>query len=141
MGGFNSIIFLLILFGLMMEYSSSSVSGCFTTPKTHVRVKNKLGAGKKLHLECESKEDDLGEKALNYNQVFSWTFCGSVWTSTLFFCDFWYERNGTYVATHADVYFQQRDNCLDCSVLVGVKGVYVVDIKNPSDWKMVATWP
>ncbi|XP_042476275.1 S-protein homolog 29-like [Macadamia integrifolia] len=141
MGGFTSVIPVLIILAMMMEYSSSSVSGCFTTTHKHVRVKNMLAPGKRLHLQCQSKNDDFGEKALYYNQEFTWDFCDTIFTDTLYYCDFWYNRNGVFVATHADVYFAARDTCRDCMAIVKFDGVHVVDKLKPSDDKVVAHWP
>ncbi|XP_042497625.1 S-protein homolog 5-like [Macadamia integrifolia] len=141
MGGSRSIIPVLIIVGVMMEYSSPWVCGCFTTPRIHVRVQNKLGEGKKLYLHCASADDDLGKQSLDFNQEFTWTFCQNIWTSSLFYCDFSYVRDGKNVSTHGDVYFAERDYCTDCTSLVGSQEVYVVDTKNPSDSKLVAKWP
>ncbi|XP_042497623.1 S-protein homolog 29-like [Macadamia integrifolia] len=120
-----------------MEYSSSSVSGCFLSAHKHVRVKNSLGAGNILHLRCRSKDDNFREKTLNYNQEFTWDFCDSVFTAnTLYYCDFQYERK----ATHADVYYAARDSCRDCMALVKPDGVHVVDKYNTKDDKLVSRW-
>ncbi|XP_042497624.1 S-protein homolog 29-like [Macadamia integrifolia] len=139
MGGVPRSIPVLIILTVMMKYSSSLVSGM--KGSVLVTVHNNLGPGKKLHLQCESKDDDLGEKALDYNQEYSWRFADNLWWSTLFYCDLWYERNGAYVATHADVYVAKRDEfCTGCVAAVGLDGIHVVD-RNNRDSKLVATWP
>ncbi|XP_042497626.1 S-protein homolog 27-like [Macadamia integrifolia] len=142
MGGFRSIIPVLIIVAVMMEYSPPWVCGCsFLTPRIHVRVQNKLGEGKRLYLHCASRDDDLGKHSLDFNQVFTWTFCRNFSMSTIFYCDFSYARDGINVSTHGAVYYGERDECTDCTDLVQPQGVYVADTKNPSHSALVAIWP
>ncbi|XP_043687745.1 uncharacterized protein LOC122638959 [Telopea speciosissima] len=128
MGGFSVvgiIPILIVIVGVMMEYSSPLVYG--KKGNVTMRVLNTIGPGTKLHLQCESKDQDLGEKALDYKQEYSWVFADNL-GATFYNCDFWYDRNGVYIASHVEVYNPKRDTlCEDCLVDVARDGVYLVN--------------
>ncbi|KAL3620020.1 hypothetical protein CASFOL_034932 [Castilleja foliolosa] len=43
-----------------------------------------------LIAECKSKNDDIGKHELSPGQSFSWRFRTNIWSSTLFYCYFWW---------------------------------------------------
>ncbi|CAI0418538.1 unnamed protein product [Linum tenue] len=81
---------------------------------TRVTVINMLTAKSDLTIHCKSKDDDLGEHVLPYQQSFAWNFRPNFWQTTLFFCSFAWQGSGD---SHSfDIYVQRRDQsrCVDC---------------------------
>ena len=75
--------------------------------KTHVRVTNGLDGKLDLTLHCKSKEDDLGEKLLRYEQTFEFSFNPrpSWLANTLFYCSFRWQGACRWF----DIYRNDRD--------------------------------
>ena len=90
--------------------------------RAHVKVRNGLDGNLDLTLHCKSKDDDLGEKLLRYEQTFEFSF--RPWTrllaTTLFYCSFRWQG-----ACHwFDIYRKDRDKniCKDCDWTVTQAG-------------------
>ncbi|ESW11846.1 hypothetical protein PHAVU_008G063400 [Phaseolus vulgaris] len=73
---------------------------------THVFITNHLEGREDLNLHCKSKDDDLGQHVLHYNQYFKITFGPNYFLQTLFFCSFQW-GNGPFL--YYNVYDQSKD--------------------------------
>ncbi|WOH16202.1 hypothetical protein DCAR_0935751 [Daucus carota subsp. sativus] len=70
---------------------------CFS--KCHVEITSRLpGNTPPVRLHCKSKNDDLGYRNLNVNQMFTFSFNMNFWHTTLFICDFWW--TGKHLVSH-----------------------------------------
>ncbi|WOG94708.1 hypothetical protein DCAR_0314005 [Daucus carota subsp. sativus] len=58
--------------------------------KIIMNITDRLPSNKpSLLLHCKSKDNDLGFHTLDLNQVYGWSFNMNIWSSTLFWCNFW----------------------------------------------------
>ncbi|KOM37164.1 hypothetical protein LR48_Vigan03g054500 [Vigna angularis] len=71
-----------------------------------VSIRNTMKGKETLNLHCKSKDDDLGQHVLQFNQTFQWKFNPSVFADTLFFCSFQW---GNSALVRYDVYVEDRD--------------------------------
>jgi len=82
-------------------------------PKTSVKITNTLEGKENLNIHCKSKDDDLGQRLLHFNQSFDWSFGAQFWYKTLYFCSCQW---GKGPLLYFDAYVQTRDfdKCSDC---------------------------
>ncbi|OVA07074.1 Plant self-incompatibility S1 [Macleaya cordata] len=112
-------ISLLLLFLVLALSSSSWCPSAYGTveinyyqhsQKITVWVYNELDPNTTLTIHCKSKDDDLGEHTLSYNQEFHWKFRINFFWTTLFWCNmWWHDSNGRLVQASHDAYFVRRD--------------------------------
>ncbi|OVA13123.1 Plant self-incompatibility S1 [Macleaya cordata] len=106
----------------------SSVSGFKFNPKTHVYVTNSLPKDTNMVIHCKSKDDDLGEHSIPYNQTYTWSFHLNYSRSTLFWCriGYWDAKAGRVVQGSFKMYEFVRDfGCtLHCFRFVQTDGIY-----------------
>ncbi|GAV70307.1 Self-incomp_S1 domain-containing protein, partial [Cephalotus follicularis] len=104
---FNN-FFLIVMFVLFVTisnaYENSQNINPFI-PKTHVQIKNMIAPNVYLTVHCKSKDDDLGQQVLKYNENFDFYFKVNVWATTLFFCRFQWESTSHWF----DIYKYSRD--------------------------------
>ncbi|KAK9282010.1 hypothetical protein L1049_004921 [Liquidambar formosana] len=101
MGGFQKqmanlhrLMLILVVFSLAQL---ALVSGVLFR-KVRVYVINNLESGKKLHMHCQSGDDDLGKHVIGHKDYFKWSFYNNIWDTTLFWCDFeWQHSSGATV--------------------------------------------
>ena len=79
--------------------------GVFIEKKVDLRITNDLGNGLDLNLHCKSQDDDLGVHVLASHQFFEFSFRPNFWSSTLYFCRFWWRGESHWF----DIYVQNRD--------------------------------
>ncbi|KAF6176262.1 hypothetical protein GIB67_023553 [Kingdonia uniflora] len=73
--------------------------------KHHIHVVNDLWPGTPLIVHCKSKDDDLGEHSLDYQEAFSWHFRENFLGTTLFWCFMkWKDGNGNWAYENHDVF-------------------------------------
>ncbi|OVA18540.1 Plant self-incompatibility S1 [Macleaya cordata] len=111
--------------------------------KITVWVYNELDPNTTLTIHCKSKDDDLGEHTLSYNQEFHWKFRNNFYWTTLFWCNmWWHDSNGRLVQTSHDAYYARRDyarNCrADCFWSIRKDGWYYG--YNLTSGKLMFTW-
>ncbi|KAL8052045.1 hypothetical protein ABFX02_06G187700 [Erythranthe guttata] len=101
---------------------SPTTTGCFITRKYTIHMVNKLPSPQ-LKLHCASKDNDLGYQTTSQNYDFSWTFCESFWSNTLFFCSLaWKNNHVTF-----DVFTSKKNAlCFDgtCYYEIWEDGIY-----------------
>ncbi|KAK8526976.1 hypothetical protein V6N13_084848 [Hibiscus sabdariffa] len=97
----------LVLLLFLSLYFVVSVSGAYHT-MTHVKITNKIQAGKDLIVHCKSKDDDLGVRVVPYGSNFEFKFHPSFFGVTLFFCGMQWDGSGAVF--RFDIYDQKRDN-------------------------------
>ncbi|OVA02160.1 Plant self-incompatibility S1 [Macleaya cordata] len=96
----------LIIFAVLVPECSSRPYG----RNIHVSVVNEISEQTELTIHCKSKDDDLGEHTLSYNQDFHWNFRQNIWRTTLFWCSMWWtDSNGHLVQGSYDIYEASRD--------------------------------
>ncbi|KAF9591267.1 hypothetical protein IFM89_003218 [Coptis chinensis] len=78
---------------------------------THVFLRNEIGSGVVLNYHCQSKDDDLGNRTLAYDEEWEWEFKTSIWFNTLFWCrmDWWDDINKVQIRGAFDIYYGLRD--------------------------------
>ncbi|POO03362.1 Self-incompatibility protein [Trema orientale] len=77
----------------------------FGAPKTTVSILNALPEDLDLTVHCKSGDDDLGEKILQFNGTYEWSFHVNFGVTTLFFCSFsWRNAAGSF-----EIYKAKRD--------------------------------
>ncbi|KAK6936533.1 Plant self-incompatibility S1 [Dillenia turbinata] len=75
--------------------------------KTRVEIHNTIGPGVDLTVHCKSKDDDIGEQLLHFNDSFGFNFRPRFFFGgTLFFCSFKWGSEFKYF----DVYDEDRDS-------------------------------
>ncbi|PON66082.1 Self-incompatibility protein [Trema orientale] len=119
-------LILLLLLLLLVYFASTplSVSG----KMTHVRITNELRPDLNLTAHCKSKDDDLGEQEIPYEEYFEFQFKPNFWGTTLFFCDMEWK----YSAPHyINIYKQKRDKkrCSICLWKIKVDGACMFNYK------------
>ncbi|KAL5713081.1 hypothetical protein ACHQM5_015191 [Ranunculus cassubicifolius] len=77
--------------------------------KVRTYISNSLGPNNTLTIHCKSKDDDLGEHNLAFNENFTWHFRWDVWERTLFWCNMWWYDHHNLVAGSFEVYQARRD--------------------------------
>ncbi|PRQ19280.1 putative plant self-incompatibility S1 [Rosa chinensis] len=86
----------------------------FRCPKhTTVRVTNRLESNEVLTVHCKSKDDDIGEQKLVFDNDFQFKFktdFGIVDSRTLFFCSFQWGNE----FKRFDIFIANRDHCTEC---------------------------
>ena len=112
--------------------------------KVHVYVKNELEAGKTLRIRCKSKNDNLGEHSISFNEIYEWSFRNNLWDSTLFWCHMeWEESSGQKISGSFEIYNGGRDKqrCRRrCEWLVEKRGLYSYN-RNTGSWESLFDWP
>ncbi|KAF9626263.1 hypothetical protein IFM89_031655 [Coptis chinensis] len=105
---FNNLKFLIIM--LVAFWGCSIVSG-LPFKKTHVYLKNEIGSGVLLNYHCQSKDDDLGNRTLAYEQAWGWGFHTAFLANTRFWCsmDWWDDKNKVQIRGSLDIYNEKRD--------------------------------
>lgn len=99
------ISFLLVLAAYLSVCSASIFSA-----SVRVNITNEIGGGHTLTLHCKSGDDDLGVHHLTPHHTFSFHFHDSVFSNTLFFCDFSWPG-----ASHRfDIFYSMSDPCTKC---------------------------
>ena len=90
--------------------------------KTHVKLQNGLEGNLDLKLHCKSKEDDLGEQHLRYEQTYEFSFKPHWFKQTQYYCSFRWQGACYWF----DVYIKDRDKnfCEDCGWVVTQAGPY-----------------
>ncbi|KAJ9558711.1 hypothetical protein OSB04_013325 [Centaurea solstitialis] len=65
--------------------------GCILSTGYAINVVNQIdGPDDKIRVRCKSKDDDIGDKTIGFQQSVDWHFCENVFgPSTLFFCHFY----------------------------------------------------
>ena len=78
-----------LFFVFLTLYVSSTTFACIIwTPGFIVQIQN-LIPNSTIQVHCKSKDDDIGDKWLKYNEEFHFKFCENELQGTLFFCH-WY---------------------------------------------------
>lgn len=64
------------------------VQTSFAAPFQHwtVQISNDMQSKQTLFLHCKSKDNDLGQQNLGFEQTFSWKFRENLWQTTLYWC-------------------------------------------------------
>ncbi|XAR48894.1 hypothetical protein NMG60_11031874, partial [Bertholletia excelsa] len=76
----------ILTFQLLFTSLSQQDDSNFFLERADVHVINRLPSQLKIH--CRSKDNDLGERALNKDQEFSWKFKTNIFGTTLYWCNF-----------------------------------------------------
>ncbi|KAG2671053.1 hypothetical protein I3760_14G114700 [Carya illinoinensis] len=85
--------------------------------RVHVRISNELDLGIDLQLHCKSRDDDLGEHLLHYNDsYYEFSFRPTYFGSTLFYCSFSWNTDGCAKKYWFDIYDYHREetSCTEC---------------------------
>lgn len=77
----------LIIFMFLAIYVFSTLHACVIEPEYRVQIQN-LIPDSNILVHCKSKNDDLGDHQLSYNDDFHWKFCEATFHNTLYFCHF-----------------------------------------------------
>ncbi|OVA18543.1 Plant self-incompatibility S1 [Macleaya cordata] len=78
--------------------------------RIQVWVYNELDTNTPLTIHCKSKDDDLGEHTLSFDQNWNWDFSINIWKTTLFWCNmWWHDSNGQLIQASHDAYSAKRD--------------------------------
>ncbi|WOH13998.1 hypothetical protein DCAR_0933513 [Daucus carota subsp. sativus] len=103
--------------------------------KFHINITNRL-PNPPLILHCKSKDDDLGYHNLTINQLYTWSFRDNFWDTTLFWCNFWYNRK------HAgfDVYNRHIRCDNTCYYEARIDGFYLSKTQEPGSWQKISPW-
>ncbi|PIA28339.1 hypothetical protein AQUCO_07100006v1 [Aquilegia coerulea] len=88
-------------------WSCSSVSGVYDK----VYIENRLGPNNTLTVHCKSKDNDLGEHNVDFNQSYDWGFNET--PRTLFWCHIWWYDHHHLVWVNKDM-FNLRMRFLGC---------------------------
>ncbi|PIA60767.1 hypothetical protein AQUCO_00300348v1 [Aquilegia coerulea] len=111
----NKISFVLIL----MVVSLWSCSSLEFMNKQHIYIENGLGPSNVLTVHCKSKDIDLGERNVNYQQSYEWSFMEHFFYSTVFWCRIWWYDHHRLVWVHNDMWDsanrEQFEGCIDDS--------------------------
>ncbi|WCJ25998.1 Plant self-incompatibility protein S1 family [Euphorbia peplus] len=107
---------LLLLITIFLLSSTPEIRGgpqhtekySFLPEKTNVTIYNNIGPGESVTIHCRSKDDDLKEHVLYYNQGFRWRFRNHFLDKTLYFCGF----TTRYGSGRYDIYESSRDYSL-----------------------------
>ncbi|KAE9600923.1 putative plant self-incompatibility S1 [Lupinus albus] len=77
-----------ILFFSLLLLSPLMVVSHFWTIFTyrHVYIRNDLGNGTLLTIQCKGQHKDLGVQKLNYKEEFKFQLRPNIWVPTLYFC-------------------------------------------------------
>ncbi|KAK9149163.1 hypothetical protein Scep_007920 [Stephania cephalantha] len=97
--------------------------------RRHVHVRNDISPTAKLNLHCKSKDDDLGQHVVTYQQEFTWSFRGNIFARTLFWCNMnWTNRAGHLFQQSFTTYESKVTPCgKDCVWSARTDGVYFLD--------------
>ncbi|GER25021.1 plant self-incompatibility protein S1 family [Striga asiatica] len=112
-------------------------------PGYQVRITNLINHPS-LSFRCQSKDNDLGYKTLNFRQYYHWEFQVNFWGSTLFFCHFyWNGKQQVFDAFNAsrrtcDTYVDGPYNM--CNWIVKGDGFYTVGKKNWEEKDLVKVY-
>ncbi|XP_042958192.1 S-protein homolog 3-like [Carya illinoinensis] len=85
--------------------------------RVHLRISNELDVGIDLQLHCKSRDNDLGEHLLHYNNsYYEFSFRPRYFGSTLFYCSFRWNTDGCSKLYWFDIYDYNRDGnrCSEC---------------------------
>ncbi|XP_071689340.1 S-protein homolog 3-like [Rutidosis leptorrhynchoides] len=63
-------------------------NGCALTDEYTIHIHSEVND---VHINCKSKDDDLGDNYLNVGEEYNFKFCMNVIGSTLFYCHFDWE--------------------------------------------------
>ncbi|CAI0476462.1 unnamed protein product [Linum tenue] len=112
---------------IMGPSPTTAEEGQTLTDKTTVQITNGLKVQLTAH--CKSKDDDIGEKSLAFDDSFGWTFYPNYIPNTLFFCSF--EWDGSGGKKYFDIYDEKRDEqrCTDCKWAIFHNGPCFYDEK------------
>lgn len=128
----------IVIVALMFFGLSSIVSSIKFHPKTHVYVTNNLPKDTNMIIHCKSKDDDLGEHTISFNETYTWSFHINYLCTTLFWCriGFWDANAGKLVQGSFKIYDYGRDHgCgLHCYRSVQIDGIYFKNV-------LVFHWP
>lgn len=102
---------------------------CFASVGYDIYIKNNMT--QKISVRCQSKDDDIGNHTLGFNNQLHWHFCSNFLDSTLFFCHFW--RQQPHKEVILDVYndtiyhecYGKHDDHDRCDWLVAEDGFYL----------------
>ncbi|KAK9290973.1 hypothetical protein L1049_009154 [Liquidambar formosana] len=139
MANLHRLMLILVVFSLAQL---ALVSGVLFG-KVRVYVINNLESGKKLHMHCQSGDDDLGKHVIGHKDYFKWSFYNNIWDTTLFWCDFeWQHSSGATVVGTFNIYDAMRDQprCYTtCEWKVQRTGVYAFNL-NTRKWERLYRW-
>ena len=126
-----SLVFIFFVAFLCMVKVVSG-SGCFWSSGWFINVANLIGKEKVL-VHCRSKENDIGEKTIGWNESVHWQFCENIVSpSSLYYCHFYLgNREQTFdvfngVMKH-DCVEKEKKDFWRCTWLLKSDGFYFVD--------------
>jgi hypothetical protein len=90
------------VFVVILQLTTMTVNHHVTCIPTVVTMTNAL-PGESLHVNCHSKDDDLGWHIVSYNSSYIITFEDNFWGTTVFACEF---NAGTQYHTTSIIVFQ-----------------------------------
>ncbi|PIA39410.1 hypothetical protein AQUCO_02600099v1 [Aquilegia coerulea] len=123
----------LVLIWFFTIYESFNVSDAALLSKVHVQIHNSILPSMTMNIHCKSKDNDLGNHIILFNEDYEWHFHVNIWGTTLFWCSIgWINEVGHYVHGSFKVYEYKRDNSRcgkRCTWMVQRDGLYFI---NPS---------
>ncbi|KAI3861843.1 hypothetical protein MKW92_003357 [Papaver armeniacum] len=135
---FVIVVFLMILFG----FSSVTEGIGWYNFETSVIVKNALSPNVTLTYHCKSADDDLGERTLDFDASWHWTFHINFWETTLYWCNFSWDDNGKPRKEGYQIFKAKRDydRCgYYCRNDIHSDGVYAFN--RDDEPSLVYKWP
>ncbi|OVA13121.1 Plant self-incompatibility S1 [Macleaya cordata] len=98
-----------------------------------------------MTIHCKSKDDDLGEHNIHFNENYTWRFHDNIDQTTLFWCKigYWDNKAGKLVMGSFDIYKSSRDNpvcAFNCIRYVKTDGIYFY-IPSAEKARLIYPWP
>lgn len=142
----NSIMYLMkivLYFTCIRLFFSTMTLACLFGSGYIITITNNIRNSNVL-VHCKSKDDDIGDKQLSFNQRFNWKFCANHFQTTLYFCHFYWESKeqvfDVYNRTMMDVCDANLGDNNPCNWVFQQDGFYLYDFNKKSwghqyDWK------
>ncbi|PIA36549.1 hypothetical protein AQUCO_03300023v1 [Aquilegia coerulea] len=103
----NNITFIFIFIMVVSLWSCSSTFNRIV--KMHVFIENELGPNNTLTVHCKSKDDDLGEHNVDFQDNYEWSFYENFFFTTLYWCRIWWYDHHQLVWVHNDMFDSNND--------------------------------
>ncbi|KAL5723458.1 hypothetical protein ACHQM5_006858 [Ranunculus cassubicifolius] len=115
--------------------------------KKHLHIINDLSSDTSLTLHRKSKDDDIGNHDLAFQQDLGWSFRDNFFHTTLFWCFMqWYDpTTNCWVHKSFDVYEarkwkEDQYHCIDCFWSIRKDGIYRNSHQNCEGFEFIHMW-
>ena len=135
-------ILLIFVFFYVID-TTTTAKHCGILPGFIVQVQN-LIQDSNILVHCKSKDDDIGDHYLSFNDEFNWKFCENFGQTTLFFCHFyWGSMEQVFNVFDDDMYFmcigEHDQSYYSCNWSAMADGFYLYDF-NSTTWMKQYDW-